>query len=332
MPSVHQNVRVCASGKATTEGQSGHHAKMMGSDVGVIMYSFTFRQVEVFLEVCRTGNFSGAAQQLQVSQPAISNVIRSLESQLGVELFERRRGASCVLSRQGITFRDSAQQFLSHCEALGRGARPGRRRPRPLRAFIGGHLLEDFVRPLLPEFLEEHSQIQMNFLPERNRDQVLQEIQAGKIDVAVITVPSDEKPPGSLHIGAVPTGVYGARTLRGSFSTEALSALPFLLPAAGAQLTSSMLRELEKHGVAPRAVTFCQYHDVRIRLVCRGKGVTFSLQSVVDKHDPRGQLRMLFPMTPWERRLYISPRVEPAIATAVASFVTRALATKLPAD
>jgi DNA-binding transcriptional LysR family regulator len=292
------------------------------------MYSFTFRQIEVFLEICRSGNFSGAADQLEVSQPAISNVIRSLESQLGIELFERRRGASCVLTRDGVTFRDCAQQFLAQCEALSRGARPGRRRPRPLRVFMGGHLLEDFVRPLLPEFHEEHPQIQMNFLPERSRDQILQEIQEGKVDVAVITAPPDDRPPGSLHLGTTAAGVYGARSIRGSQSAEAISALPFILPAAGTQLTNSMLREMEKQGVIPsRVMSFCQYHDVRIGLACRGKGVTFSVQSVIDRHDPRGHLKLVFPTTPWERRLYISPRVEPTIATAVAAFVTRALAT-----
>jgi DNA-binding transcriptional LysR family regulator len=290
------------------------------------MYSFTFRQIEVFLEICRAGNFSGAAGQLQVSQPAISNVIRALESQLGVDLFERRRGASCVLTREGIAFRDSAQQFLAQCEALGRGARAGRRKPRPLRVFIGGHLLEDFVRPMLPEFYEEHPQLQMNFLPERTRDQILQDIQSGKVDVAVITVPPEEKPLGSLNLGTVIAGIYGARSFRGPFTAETVSALPFILPAAGAQLTASMLREMERHGVTPsRVIGFYPYHDVRIRLVCRGKGVTFSVQSVIDRHDPRGQLRLLFATAPWERRLYINPRVEPASATAVASFVSRAL-------
>ncbi len=290
------------------------------------MYSFTFRQVEVFLEICRAGNFSGAAEQLEVSQPAISNVVRALELQLGVELFERRRGASCVLTRDGIAFRDCAQQFLSQCVALGRGVRPGRRRPRSLRVFIGGHLLEDFVRPMLSEFYEEHPQLQMNFLPERSRDEILQDIQTGKIDVAVMTVPANEKPPGSLLVGTVTAGVYGARNFRGSPTAEAVSALPFFLPAAGTQLTASMLRELERHGVVPsQVVGFYPYHDVRIRLVCSGKGVTFSVQSVIESHDPRGQLRLVFPTTPWERRLYINPRVEPASATAVTSFVTRAL-------
>ncbi|HEU4623205.1 MAG TPA: LysR family transcriptional regulator [Steroidobacteraceae bacterium] len=290
------------------------------------MYSFTFRQIEVFLQICRAGNFSGAAGQLNVSQPAISNVIRTLEAQLGVELFERRRGASCVLTREGMAFRDSAQHFVSQCEALSRAARPGRRRPRSLRVFIGGHLLEDFVRPMLPEFYEEHPQLQMNFLPERSRDQILQDIQTGKIDVAVMTVAPDERPPGSLLIGTVTAGVYGARNFRGPFTAETIAALPFFLPAAGTQLTASMLRELEKHGVVPaRVVAFCPYHDVRISLVCRGQGVTFSVQSVIESHDRGAQLKLLFPMTPWERRLYINPRVEAASATALASFVTRAL-------
>lgn len=291
------------------------------------MYSFTFRQVEVFLEICRSGNFSAAAAQMQVSQPAISNVIRALETQLGVELFQRRRGASCVLTREGMRFRDSAQEFVTQCEALGRGRR-SQRRSRPLRVFVGGHLLEDFVRPMLPSFHEEYPHISLSFLPERSRDQLLQEIQAGKIDVAVITAPRDEKTPATLHLGEVPSGVYGIRTTRGSLSAAQVSALPFILPAGGTQLASSMMRSMEREGVVPsQVVSFCQYHDVRIRMAIQGKGVTFSVQSVVDAHDTRGQLRCLFPTEPWERRAYIDPRVDPASATAIASFITRALGT-----
>jgi DNA-binding transcriptional LysR family regulator len=290
------------------------------------MYSFTFRQIQVFLEICRVGNFSAAAERLDVSQPAISNIIRTLETQLGVELFERRRGASCVLTREGVAFRDSSQQFVAQCEAIGRGTRTGRRKPRPLRVFIGAHLLEDYIRPLLPEFYEEHPQLQMNFLPEKNRDQIVDEIGTDKVDIAVITVPTDERPAGSVHIGSVLTGVYGVRTYRGPFTPDEISALPFVAPAAGSHLYVSMLRQMERHGIRPtRIVGFFPYHDLRVRLACRGKGVVFAAQTVVDKHDPRGQLRLVFPMEPWERRLYISPRVDPATATALASFVTRAL-------
>ncbi len=175
-----------------------------------------------------------------------------------------------------------------------------RRKPRPLRVFIGAHLLEDYIRPLLPEFYEEHPQQQMNFLPEKTRDQIIQEISSDKVDVAVITVPPDERPKGSMLVGTVLTGVYGVRSYRGPFTAEEISALPFVLPAADSQLTSSMLRQMERYGVRPtRIVGFFPYHDLRVRLACRGKGVLFAAQSVIDKHDLRGQLRPLFPMEPW---------------------------------
>lgn len=50
------------------------------------------RQIEVFYHVYRAGSISGAARDLNVSQPSISKVLRHAEDQLGVELFLRRKG------------------------------------------------------------------------------------------------------------------------------------------------------------------------------------------------------------------------------------------------
>ncbi len=136
------------------------------------------------------------------------------------------------------------------------------------------------------------------------------------------------KPPGSLNIGTVTAGVYGARNFRGPFTAASVSALPFALPAAGTQLTSSMLRELERHGVVPSRgiVGFSPITTYASDSCVAGKGVTFSVQSVIDSHRrARATAFVVSHAESWERRLYINPRVEPASATAVASFVTRAL-------
>lgn len=50
------------------------------------------RQIEVFRAVMIAGSITDAARALHVSQPGVSRLVRHLEIQLGVALFERRKG------------------------------------------------------------------------------------------------------------------------------------------------------------------------------------------------------------------------------------------------
>jgi DNA-binding transcriptional LysR family regulator len=50
------------------------------------------RQIEIFYHVYRTGSISGAARELNVSQPSVSKVLRHAEDQLGFDLFQRKKG------------------------------------------------------------------------------------------------------------------------------------------------------------------------------------------------------------------------------------------------
>jgi DNA-binding transcriptional LysR family regulator len=51
--------------------------------------NLTARSIEIFVAVARAGSMSAAAQRLNLSQPAISQAIGSLETSLGVQLFDR---------------------------------------------------------------------------------------------------------------------------------------------------------------------------------------------------------------------------------------------------
>ena len=199
-------------------------------------------------------------------------------------------------------------------------------RARPLRIYVGNHLLEDHVRPLLPVFHEEYPHITLGFLPDRSRAQLLQEIRAGKIDVAVVTSPKDEETPATLILGDVAAGIWCRRDLCASSLRAEVAKLPFIMPPKGSFTEAQILLELGKVGITPTRIGgTTQYHDVMIHMACQGRGAVFTLQSMIDSHDERRQLRLAFATAPWERRVYIDPRVEPAVATAVASFFTRAL-------
>jgi DNA-binding transcriptional LysR family regulator len=50
-----------------------------------------FKQLNCFIEVTRTGNLTSAAQNLFITQPALSRIIKSLEDELGTPLFIRTR-------------------------------------------------------------------------------------------------------------------------------------------------------------------------------------------------------------------------------------------------
>jgi DNA-binding transcriptional LysR family regulator len=291
------------------------------------MFPFTIRQIEVFLEICNARNFSAAAERLQVSQPTISNLIKSLETQLGVELFHRRRGASCVLTPDGELFRDRAQHFLSECEQLWRNVGRQRRRPRPVRIYVGGHLLEDFVRPRLPMFHQEHPQLTLNFLAHRPRDQLMQDIRDGKVDVAVLTLPCEEETPATLRLGLVAAGIYCRRDQLRTGSFEEIAGMPFVMPCHGNQIESTTQQALINMGIpAPQVVATSQWYDVLVRMACEGRGALYTLQSIVDRRDHSGALVRVLDDEPWERRVYVDPRVEVPSATAIVNFLSRVLA------
>jgi LysR family carnitine catabolism transcriptional activator len=69
------------------------------------------RQIEYVVGVVEEGGFTRAADALHVTQPALSEGIRRLEAELGLELFHRV-GRRAVLSSAGEAFLEPARQVL----------------------------------------------------------------------------------------------------------------------------------------------------------------------------------------------------------------------------
>jgi len=70
-----------------------------------------FSQIQSFVEAEKRGSFRKAAKTLYVSQSAVSNRIRLLETELGAELFYRFRNG-VVLTEAGRTFLPYATRAL----------------------------------------------------------------------------------------------------------------------------------------------------------------------------------------------------------------------------
>jgi DNA-binding transcriptional LysR family regulator len=73
------------------------------------------RQLAYFVAVAQKLNFSRAAEDLPVSQPGLSQQIRVLENELGVQLFDRA-GKRVALTRAGEVLLPHAYHILAEVE------------------------------------------------------------------------------------------------------------------------------------------------------------------------------------------------------------------------
>lgn len=84
-------------------------------------------QLQTFVVLARCRSFTQAAQELNLSQPAVSRHVQRLEHELGTALLNRRRG-DIELSEAGERLRSYAEEVVGGYErllaVLGRGARP----------------------------------------------------------------------------------------------------------------------------------------------------------------------------------------------------------------
>lgn len=150
-----------------------------------------FEQLRVFLSVARHLHFSRAAEELYISQPAVSASVAKLEAHYGVRLFHRigRRveltDAGCFLSREGRYLLDNVEQLersLRDYQALQRGVlRIG------ASLTVGNHWLP----PRLQRFRDQHGTIDVR-CELGNAQHVLGGIRQGQFDLCFVTGWSDE--------------------------------------------------------------------------------------------------------------------------------------------
>ena len=74
-------------------------------------------QLRFFLASCEGASFAKAAEATGTSRQAVSNSVRSLESEMGVQLFERKHN-QMRLTAEGERFARRAQRVISLVDDL----------------------------------------------------------------------------------------------------------------------------------------------------------------------------------------------------------------------
>jgi DNA-binding transcriptional LysR family regulator len=121
------------------------------------------QQLEYAIAVARFGSFRRAAEQLHISQPALSENVRRLERELGVEVIDRRRSGATV----GAHGRELLPHMFAVIEAadrLKRAADQTSRQSRNVRVGTVTSATVPLLAPTVRAFHETHPNTQVEIL------------------------------------------------------------------------------------------------------------------------------------------------------------------------
>jgi len=119
-------------------------------------------QIECFISVAQNLSFAKAAQEMNISQPAVSHQIRSLEDELGVKLFYRSTRA-VELTEDGLSFLDDAKSIAMIARhAVNRFSSPDKSDIQSLSVGYSGCLKSGLLTQVFSTLIKKHG----NFSPD----------------------------------------------------------------------------------------------------------------------------------------------------------------------
>ena len=233
----------------------------------------TFSQLEIFVVVAELCGFTLAAQQLGISQSAVSHALKKLEEDLGVSLIERNK-SQAELTVAGVRLLPRAREILGLSETI-------RQESADIKGLQLGSLRIGSFGPtsslrLLPMILDGYRKQFPNIevrIDEGNDQQVVQWLQERRVDVGFVVLPDERFDTFALIEDQMVALIPKSHSLadKDKILLKDLSRVPFILTEAGsAQLISKLF-------AAEDLIPDIRYRTTQlmttIALVAKGEGV-----------------------------------------------------------
>ncbi|WP_309665915.1 LysR substrate-binding domain-containing protein [Tabrizicola sp.] len=236
--------------------------------------------LRAFDATARHGGFTGAGRALNVTHAAVTQQVRALEAELGVQLVQRT-GRSVSLTEAGQRL---AQTLANGFGAISSGIEELRRSEerKPLRVATTVFTAQALILPRLPEFWAKHPGIEVAMTPGFTTVDLL----ADGYDLAIRGWQAEGPGIETVHLAQTRWVVAGAPSLLGEGPVD-VRTLPWIVPEAG------LLDILRQAGIDPdpsKRVTVGSPH-LEISAAVLGLGLTLATEAIIRAELATGQLR-----------------------------------------
>ncbi len=232
----------------------------------------------VFYTVAKCGSLTKAAEELYISQPAVSQAVKQLENQLGTTLFNRThrgmelsvQGGKIIFSRveEALSLLESAENALIELKTTATGT---------IRIGATDSIFSNILADKIAEFHDKYPAVKFDLITGTTFDTV-EQLKDNKCDIVFLNLPVDDKDvvlAGSVSLLS-DIFVAGERysELRGRVvSVKTLQEYPLLMMEHNTVARRAVDGYLSTLGLALQPDTEVANWDLMLKLAVKGMGV-----------------------------------------------------------
>jgi len=283
----------------------------------------TLRQLKVFEAVARHHSFSRAAEELHLTQPAVSMQMKQLEEQIGLPLLEQV-GKRMFLTEAGQELRHHARDIAARMVDLSASMDQLRGLERGLLRLAVVSTTNYFLPRLIADFNRRHPGVRVS-LQVANRELVLAALADNSTDLAITGRPPDSLDVVAQHFMDNPLVVIAPP----EHPLAALASVPLkrmaeetlVVREPGSGTRAVMERHFESQGLAYRAGCEFGTNEALKQAVRAGLGLGVVSAQTIELELRTGCLVLLpvegFPVV---RQWYVVHRTHKRLSAAASTF------------
>lgn len=251
------------------------------------------QQLITFCRVVDLGSFTQAAQELNLSQPAVTKQIKALEAELGVQLLSRR-GRQLRLTAAGDLVYPFAKRIINTVEEC-RNALHNLQAPGRGTLSIGTvPTIALFNLPgLLAQFAQENPLVSVRVRTGSNPE-VVDMVLRGEVDVGILPLPFTHEDLQTTPLFYDPILIISSPQApwakRSWLLPVELSQLPMICYRRGTQFRNFVDAHFDAAGITPNEVMEMDSHEAVKTMVQQGFGVAPLPESAVEEELATGRL------------------------------------------
>lgn len=254
-------------------------------------------RIYTFLDVCRTLNYTRTAENLHITQPAVTQHIHYLEETYGVKLFELK-GKKLFSTRQGELLRQMASALCVDEHQIREALKDSILEKETIR-FGATLTVGEFVVPVvLPEYLKDFPDTDIS-VTVQNTERLLGMLESGEIEFAVIEGRFDKSAfayhriSEESYIGVCGKKVYEKNRGRADIPMEELFKERLVIREKGSGTRGILEQFLKEHSQSvdkfDGTLEVSNMGAIR-KLVMENCGISFLYKAVVEEELRAGRL------------------------------------------